>query len=86
MCSVGALRPTSAPTTMAFTQTDLDNVRAAIASGELSVMHNGRRVEYRSVSELLQAESRISADLAAAAPGAVRGGPRRFTFTTYRGD
>ncbi len=70
---------------MAFTQTDLDNVRAAIATGEKSVMVNGRRVEYRDMNELLQAEARIQAALAAA-PNAPRGGARRFTFTTYRGE
>lgn len=70
---------------MAFTQTDLDNVRAAIATGEKSVMVNGRRVEYRDMSELLQAEARIQAALAAT-PNAPRGGARRFIFTTYRGE
>lgn len=70
---------------MAFTQSDLDAVRAAIASGELSVVHNGRRVEYRSMDDLLKAEARILADLAGQAPGVVTGGPRQFTFTTLRG-
>lgn len=68
-----------------YTQADLANVRAAIASGELSVMHNGRRVEYRSMQELLLAEKRIESELTAAA-GGMRGGVRRFTFTTGRGE
>lgn len=70
---------------MAYTQTDLDNIRTAIATGEKSVMVNGRRVEYRDMSELMAAEARIEAALAAPL-NPVRGGPRRFTFTTYRGD
>ncbi len=69
-----------------YTDADLAAVRAAIASGELSVMYAGRRVEFRSMDDLLKAEKRIQGALAAAAPGAVRGGPRRFVFTTYRGE
>lgn len=69
----------------AYTTQDLAAIRAAIASGELVVAQNGRRVEFRSMSELLEAEKRISADLASQASG-VRGGPRRLVFTTYRGE
>ena len=50
---------------MAFSQTDLDNVRTAIARGELTVEFADRRVTYRSVSELLQAEQRITQSLSA---------------------
>lgn len=70
---------------MAYTQTDLEAINTAIASGELSVAFNGRRVEYRSLDELIRARSVIEGDIAAAT-GAVRGGPRQFTFTTYRGE
>jgi hypothetical protein len=34
---------------MAFTTSDLDAINAAIASGELTVRHNGREVTYRSI-------------------------------------
>ncbi|RTD94152.1 hypothetical protein EJO68_10110 [Variovorax atrisoli] len=68
-----------------YTSEDLAAVRRAIASGELSVMHNGRRVEYRSMDDLLKAETRIEGELRASA-GRPRGGVRRFTFTTYRGE
>ncbi|HEB94332.1 MAG TPA: hypothetical protein ENI94_12905 [Gammaproteobacteria bacterium] len=44
---------------MAFTQTDLDNIQAAIANGELTVRVNGKLVTYRSMEELMQAERRI---------------------------
>lgn len=72
---------------MAFTQTDLDNINAAIAAGELTVRSaNGSLVTYRSMDELLKARGVIQADLAAAVSAAAA--PRssyRFTFTTGRG-
>ena len=49
---------------MAFTQANLDAIEQAIASGELSVMHNGRRVEYRSMDDLLKARDAIKNALA----------------------
>jgi len=51
---------------MAYTQTDLDNVKTAIASGEQSVKVGGRKVVYRSVDELRNARDDIAAELAAA--------------------
>lgn len=73
---------------MAFTQTDLDNINAAIPTGELSVEVNGRKVQYRSMDDLVKARSIIAADLAATpeAAGAVRRGSYRVTFATHRGD
>ena len=73
---------------MAFTQTDLDNINAAIATGELSVEVNGRKVVYRSVDDLLKARSIIADDIAAAASAASgsRRGSFRVTFATHRGD
>ena len=73
---------------MALTQTDLDNLDAAIAVGELSVEINGRKVVYRSVGELLQARAHVSNVLAAGATdgGSPRRGSYRVTFTTARGD
>ena len=37
---------------MAFTSSDLVALDRAIASGELSVAYDGKRVEYRSIAEL----------------------------------
>ena len=73
---------------MAFTQTDLDNINAAIATGELLVEVNGRKVQYRSMDDLVKARAIITADLAAAASvaGVFRRGSYRVTFTTHRGD
>ena len=76
---------TSSMSQSSYTSDDLAAVRRAIASGELSVMHNGRRVEYRSIDDLLKAEARIEGELRASV-GRPRGGVRRFTFTTYRGE
>ena len=50
---------------MAFTQTDLDAVNAAMASGELQIEVAGRMVKYRSIDELIKARDIISAELAA---------------------
>lgn len=50
---------------MAFTQSDLNAVEAAIASGELRVSSNGRETTYRSVDDLLKARDTIKASLQA---------------------
>jgi len=72
---------------MPFTSTDLANVDAAIASGELSVEVEGKRLTYRSMADLLLARQMITDQLALDAP-AVR--PRRGTysvrFATARGE
>lgn len=73
---------------MAFTQTDLDNINSAIATGELAVEVNGRKVVYRSVDDLMKARALISAELASAtsAVSDTRRGSYRVTFATHRGD
>lgn len=70
---------------MAFTQTDLDAIDAAIASGELTVKSNGREVTYRSMDDLLKARSTIQAGIAASSTGR-NGGSFRYTFATHRGE
>jgi hypothetical protein len=61
---------------MAYTQADLDKVRAAITSGVRSVSFaDGRKTEYQSLDQLLAAEKVIAAELrmqAQAASGLVR--------------
>lgn len=72
---------------MAFTSTDLAAVDSAIASGELTVEVNGKRVTYRSFSELEQARRLIMADIAGTAgTSSTRRGSYRVNFTTLRGD
>lgn len=73
---------------MAFTQTDLDAVNAAVASGELKIEVAGRMVMYRSIDELIKARDIISAELAATATAgtsAVRRGSYAVRFSTARG-
>ncbi|ALP62815.1 phage head-tail joining protein [Paraburkholderia caribensis] len=49
---------------MAFTQQNLDAIEKAIATGTLSVEFNGKRVTYRSMSDLLKARDVIKSELA----------------------
>lgn len=61
---------------MAYSQTDLDNLDAAIAGGELTVRVLDRLVEYRSIDELLQARAHVAARIAEASSTAVKLSPR----------
>ena len=45
---------------MAFSQTDLDAIDAAIASGALRVKYKDREVQYQSLADLLSARSVIA--------------------------
>lgn len=45
---------------MAFTQTQLDALDAAIASGELTVKYDGREVTYRSFDQLVKARNFVA--------------------------
>lgn len=71
---------------MAYTQNDLNSIDACIAAGELTVEHNGRRVTYRSVPELMQQREFIKTqiDNAAASASTTRRGAYRVAFTTIR--
>lgn len=61
---------------MAFTETQLAALQAALASGVLRVSYDGRSVEYRSVADLERAIGRVKAGLdeqnGTAAPRQVR--------------
>jgi len=73
---------------MSFTPTDLQNINAAIATGELSVEVNGRKVVYRNMDDLIKARNLMQADMAAvgASAAAPRRGSFQVRFTTARGD
>lgn len=59
---------------MAFTQTELDTLKAAYASGVLTVRHaSGHSVTYGSMSELWDAIQRIERSLTPAASRYKRG-------------
>ncbi len=51
---------------MGWTQLEVDALKAAIAKGERSVSFADRRVDYRSVDEMIQALSLMEAELARA--------------------
>lgn len=50
---------------MALTQTDIDALDKAIASGELTVSVDGKSVTYRSIGELKRARDHVSGVLKA---------------------
>lgn len=73
---------------MAHTQTDLDAIKAAIASGEQSVEVAGRKVVYRTIDDLRKARDDIAAELSAAtstSASGVRRGSYQVRFGTARG-
>jgi hypothetical protein len=59
---------------MAYSQTDLDTIDAAIATGELEVVIDGKKVHYRTIDELMKARAFIAGQLASS------GGNRRSVF------
>lgn len=62
---------------MAFTQSDLDAIDAAIASGALTVRSSdGKQVTYRSIEELTRARKVVADSIAAASTTATRMYPR----------
>lgn len=64
---------------MAITQADLDRIDSAIATAELSVEIDGRKVTYRSTADLMTARRHI-ADLLRANEAAASGTGRQATF------
>lgn len=60
-----------------YTQAQLDALRAAYASGVLTVDYNGRRVTYHSRAEMAQIIATIEADLSPATT------PRRASVVEY---
>ena len=57
---------------MAYTQTQLEALEQALASGTLRVTYEGRTVEYRSVDELKKAIAEVKAAMAATDPATPR--------------
>lgn len=50
---------------MAFTLNQYTAICDAIGSGQLIVQYDGKKIEYRSVAELLRAKAAVEADLIA---------------------
>lgn len=67
---------------MAYTQTDLDNIRKLIAAGAGRVSIAGKSVDYRSYEELKKIEADIMDELNAAT-GTKR--IRSYAFTAKKG-
>lgn len=67
---------------MAFTQTDIDKLKAAIALGGLRVRYADREVTYRSLAEMRQTLAMMQEELDEAA-GKVR--TRAVRFSTSKG-
>lgn len=65
---------------MALSQTDLDAVETAIVRGERVVHYGDRRIEYRTVSEMVEAATYIRQQLAAATTAT------RTTLTSFARD
>jgi hypothetical protein len=72
---------------MAYTQSDLDALQAALAKGEKRVTFGDKTVEYRSVEELQAAIRAVKRDLfeQAAATGLWPGAPRQIRISTSKG-
>ncbi|KJS36673.1 MAG: hypothetical protein VR70_13790 [Rhodospirillaceae bacterium BRH_c57] len=56
---------------MAFTQSQLDALENAIASGQLTVTYDGKSITYRNMGELLRAHDIIKRSLSKAGTSAV---------------
>lgn len=53
---------------MAYTAADLARIQSAIAKGELEVQYADRKVRYRSIAELREAQTEIVRSLDRASP------------------
>jgi len=72
---------------MAYTQSDLDALQAALAKGEKRVSFGDKTVEYRSVEELQAGIGQVKRDLfeQAVATGLWPGAPRQIRLHTTKG-
>ncbi|MGH1371142.1 MAG: phage head-tail joining protein [Cellvibrionaceae bacterium] len=66
---------------MAYTQQNLDDINAAIATGVMEVTINGRTTKFRSLDEMLRTKSIIERSLSTTA-----GSGDRVIRTTYSRD
>ena len=54
---------------MAFSASQLAALDVAIATGTTRVTHDGKTVEYRSISEMIQIRNLMRAEMASSTPG-----------------
>jgi len=69
---------------LAFQQSDLDNINAAISSGVLKVKYKDKEVTYASMDEMLKARALIVKELDAAS-GQSTGANDRIKFSYRKG-
>jgi len=67
-----------------FTVTQLEAIEAALASGELVVQFEGKRVEYRSIADLKAARDLIRGELIAS--GAITDTTPRRSYAAHSRD
>jgi hypothetical protein len=65
---------------MAFTQGQLDNLETAIATGSLSCEFDGKRVQYRSLDEMMRIRETIRGSLGLISPA------NRFSLAGFTKD
>lgn len=65
---------------MAFTQTQLDALEISIATGSLSCEFDGKRVQYRSLDEMMRIRETIRGALG------LTGGRSRFSLAAFTKD
>jgi hypothetical protein len=58
---------------VSYSQQQVDELRAAIASGQLIVRSGDRSIQYRSISEMREQLRIMESDVAGATPGLVLG-------------
>jgi len=58
---------------VSYSQQQIDDLRAAIASGQLIVRSGDRSLQYRSISEMREQLRIMESDVAGATPGLVLG-------------
>jgi hypothetical protein len=58
---------------VAYTQQQIDDLRSAIASGQLIVRSGDRSIQYRSIAEMREQLRVMETDVAGATPGLVLG-------------
>ena len=70
---------------MAVTQSDIDALNTAIASGERVVVLNGQSVTYRSIDDLIKARNDLRTELSDAAMVTLGKVRVRRTYAYYAG-
>lgn len=69
---------------MAWTQTDIDKLKAALAQGATRVRFSDREVTYRDLNEMKETLRMMQSEVDAAS-GVVRTRPRQVRFVTGKG-